>query len=466
MRFPVVPLRRAALCLLLAAACGGGGGGPPRPTPRDETQSAGPLETYQQLGFIAGPGYFPAVLGFSTLAGPGDSTYVLIGLSMPNAALRFQRDPAGFVAEYRVSVSFATPDSLHVRRVERNESVRIPTFQETGRTDESILFQHLIALEPGRWLVTVHAGDANSSRGFRAHDTLDVPDFRPGGLRLAPPLLVYDGRGRTHPDSVPDLILNPRHTTAYGGEPANVYLEAYDAPEPQPVLLEVLDEMGAIVWSDEVLLEEGTPELRRTFLELPVASLSLGKLHLRVSAEAAPEPARAPLVISISDQWMVANFDEVLTFLEYIATPDEIEALRTGPATDRRRLWEEFWKRRDPIPATPVNEFRDAFFQRVRYATEQFSESGGQPGWRTDRGEVWIVLGQPSYTRERFIGRADYLGRANAWEWEYEDTPDGRLVLIFQDMTGFGRYELTAASAVAFRKVAEKMKSRVAASGS
>jgi GWxTD domain-containing protein len=449
-----------SLATALAVACSGASQrGPDGPTPDDRGPLAGPLQTYQQIGLVSGPGYFPAVASFSTLAGPADSTLVLFGLSLPNSALRFQRDLSGFVADYSVTLTFSTADSQVVKRVSRQESVRIPTFQETGRTDESIVFQHLETLPPGTYVVTIQAGDANSSRGFRTTDTLAVPAYRGGGLRLSQPIVVYEAKGRASAEATPDLLLNPRHTIPYGGDAPRIYLEAYGAVSGTLVTVAVADDLGNRVWSARTTIEQGDVLLRRALIELPAGTLPLGKLVVEVEA-ADGEKASAPIVISISDQWMVANFDEVLMFLEYIGTRAELDSLRNGAPADRRRAWEQFWARRDPLPATPANEYRDDFFQRVRYATEQFSEVGGQPGWRTDRGEVYIVMGPPSFAQERYIGRSEFSGRPNAWEWLYESAPGGRLVLVFLDRTGFGRFELTPSSEASFRGVAERLKPR------
>jgi GWxTD domain-containing protein len=458
----------SALCVT-AAACGGRTG-PRSPAPRENQSIARPLETYQQLGFLAGPGFFPVVAGFSTMAGPADSTFVLFGLSLPNSALRFQRDSVGFFAEYTVALTFVQ-DSQVVKRVNRREAIQIPTFAETGRTDESVVFQHLATLAPGRYQVTVQAADANSSRGFRVQDTLDVPAYGAGHERLASPVVVYEGKGRAAPDSVPDLILNPRHTVSYGGDAPRIYVEAYGAAAPVPVRLTIYDESNSAVWTARTEIAAGDSALRRALVDLPAGTLPLGKLWVELAPESEPSARvelrtasqagpRVPLVISISDQWMVANFDEVLEFLEYIGTQPEIDSLRNSLPAERRRLWDDFWALRDPITATPANEYRDDFFQRVRYATEQFSEVGGQPGWRTDRGQVYIVLGPPAFSQDRYVGRQEYVGRPNAIEWLYENLPGGRLNLLFLDRTGFGRYELAPASLAAFRSVAERLKPR------
>jgi len=448
-------------CISIAVACAACGGGPQppgRPQPAGGLPLSGPLESYHDLGFVTGPAHFPAIAAFSVLAGPADSCYVLFGMSVPNSALRFQRDPAGFVASYRVTMSFATPDSQVVQHVSRDESVRVPTFQETTRTDESILFQHILALVPGTYIVTLEANDANSARGFRSIDTVVVPDYARPGPVLAQPVVTYDGSGRAGRGDVPDLILNPRHTTSYGGDPPRLYLEVYHADSPTPVSISVHDELGDTVWGARTTITQGDSALRRAIVELPSASLPLGRLSVELSAADGSAVAEVPIVISISDQWLIASFEDVLQFVQYIATRAELDSLSSGSPADRREVWDAFWKRRDPLPATPENEFRNEFFQRVRSAAEQFSEAGGQAGWRTARGEVYIVLGPPSFVQERYIGRTEFIGRPNALEWLYESAPGGRLSLLFIDQNGFGHYELSPSSESAFRAIADRLK--------
>jgi GWxTD domain-containing protein len=329
------------------------------------------------------------------------------------------------------------------------------------------VFQQIVALAPGTYDVAVAANDVHSSRGFRTGDTLVVPAYGPLATRLSEPAIVYRSDGRTERDSPPDLILNPRHTAAYGGEAPRIYLEAYGAASPVPVLVQVLDEAGTEVWRAQTTLDRGGESVRFGTVDLPGGTLPLGKLWVQAQSLDAGGPAgpRAALVISISDQWMVANFDEVLEFLRYIARPGEIDSLRVGSPAERREQWEAFWAARDPLPASPINEFREQFFERVRFATEQFGEAGGLPGWRTDRGEVFIVLGPPDYAQDRYLGRNDIAGRPNGIEWLYENVPGGRLTLTFLDRTGFGRYELAPSSESAFRSVAERMKARAERGG-
>ncbi|HEX6309083.1 MAG TPA: GWxTD domain-containing protein [Longimicrobiales bacterium] len=444
-----------AVLVVVLPACSSPGPGPEGPEPQRRQPFSRPLEIYRDLGFMTGPGQFPAVASFATMAGPADSAYVLLAMSLPTAALRFQREGDGFFAEYRLDITFMDTDSVAVKRFEAREVVRVSSFAETGRTDESIIYQQGITIPPGHYIVRLQAADANSSRGFRMTDTLTVPDYRIGP-GLASPVLVYDAGGRARRESLPALITNPRHTVPFGSEAPLVYIESYDTARSD-VTVRVLDEAGTEVWSGHTTLSVGAEDLRYALIEIPVNVLPLGRFWVEVGNAGTP-PVRTPLVMTISDEWMIANVGELTGFLRYIAYEEELDSLRTGSPIEQRAAWERFWARRDPLPVTEINEYRDQFFQRVRYATEAFREGGNRPGWETDRGEVFIVLGPPDQVIERYIGERNVTLQPNGEEWVYTAVPGGELALLFYDRSGFGRFELIPSSATSFHNVAERLK--------
>ena len=447
------PLRPRVAAAVLLAACGVaacGGREPAAPEPEELPNR--PLEAYAQQGLITGPDEFAAVAGFATLAGPADSTWVLFGMSLPTDALRFHREGEAFAAGYRVALRFEREGVERVRR-DRSAQVRVATFEETGRTDEALFFQDQVLLEPGTWVVAVEVEDSIGTRGLTVTDTLDVPAYRPGEAAL---LMVHESRARDRLDTAPRVILNSRRVAAYGGDAPRLHVEDYGARDT--IVIVVRDAAGAELTALTVPLEAAADSspLRSATVALPVDSLPLGLLSIDVRGNA---PGRAqPLLVTISDQWMVANYEEVLDYLVYIATRDEIDSLRAASsAGERRRLWDAFWARRDPVPASQVNEYREEFFERVRIAAEQFAETG-RPGWRTDRGEVFIVLGAPDRSRNGELNRSDIPRAFDAVEWTYERAAGVRLQLTFVDRDGFGRFEMTRSSEIAFRTIADRLR--------
>src|SRR5690606_14702692 len=144
---------------------------------------------------------------------------------------------------------------------------------------------------------------------------------------------------------------------------ARLYIEAYGADSPARVPVRLVDEAGATVWRTDVALEQANGTLRTAAIELPADTLPFGRLWVEVGAEGATRE-RTPLVVSISDQWMAANFDEVLEFLEYIAAPAELDSLRFAEPAERRARSESVWARRDPVPAAPINQYREQVLGR------------------------------------------------------------------------------------------------------
>jgi len=102
----------------------------------------------------------------------------------------------------------------------------------------------------------------------------------------------------------------------------------------------------------------------------------------------------------------------------------------------REEFIEDFWTKRDPDPYTDENEFKEEFFQRIEYANKRFIE--GIPGWKTDRGRIYLYLGAPDKIDQRpFLNRPDVKGLI--W-WGYYRY---RLGIEFVDKTGDGRYSLS-----------------------
>jgi len=119
------------------------------------------------------------------------------------------------------------------------------------------------------------------------------------------------------------------------------------------------------------------------------------------------------------------------------------------PPEDRAEFLADFWRRRDPVPETDTNEFRSLYYTRLAIADKAFQ--AGIPGWMTDRGRIYILLGtvEPK-TGVRELS-ADLLEEGTWTErpteiWVYNQYPDyfsGPLRLVFVDYESDGDYKLT-----------------------
>lgn len=127
-------------------------------------------------------------------------------------------------------------------------------------------------------------------------------------------------------------------------------------------------------------------------------------------------------------------YELMLEALSYIAGEDEVDPMRAlKDEGEQAAAWEAFWRRRDPTPDTPRNEYQLEFFRRLQHAERNFQGFG--PGWRSDMGRVYVRRGPPDQVEQRSAS-----SQSPALEiWTYHQ-PYRRYV--FADREGFGRYTL------------------------
>ena len=136
----------------------------------------------------------------------------------------------------------------------------------------------------------------------------------------------------------------------------------------------------------------------------------------------------------------------------YIITDEERKAFKKLATDDEReRFIEEFWRRRDPDPDTDENEFKEEYYERIAYANEHFTS--GIPGWKTDRGRIWIMYGKPDERETHPMGgsyeRPSYEGGGSTttypfeiWFYRYLAGVGSGIEIEFVDPTGSGEYRI------------------------
>jgi GWxTD domain-containing protein len=137
----------------------------------------------------------------------------------------------------------------------------------------------------------------------------------------------------------------------------------------------------------------------------------------------------------------------------YIITDEERAAfLQLQTNEEREQFIEAFWQRRDPTPDTVENEFKEEHYRRIAYTNERFSS--GIPGWRTDRGRMYIMWGPPdeieshssgsTYDRPMNEGGGQTTVYAfDDWRYRYMEGIGSNITVEFVDPTGTGEYHIT-----------------------
>lgn len=443
---------RAALLLLLAAACGRGSrtpssggapagqpGAPTAPRPQGISFDASPL--FRQMGMLARGLPFPLVgrAAYAASRTP-DSTHVVVGVTFANATLAFAREADNrFRANYTIGITLSR-DAVVAASTRSTEQLLVGSYRETTRTDESVIHQEILDVAPGRYTLTVAVRDEGSQRTAQEQITINVPRLGEGSLST--PMPIAEVTPRTTRDSLPLVLLSPTAVAVAGRDSIlPVYLETY-GDTTAPVRMLIRSERGRVMWNDTVrVMPRGA--IRSGVVEVPVARLGIGVAQLTFVRDGGTDSSSAYVFVGFGGDLPVASYDEMLNYLRWFAQPFRIQKLRDASEETRPQAWADFVRETDDQPDTPMHELLREYFGRLIRANGRFREEA-TPGWMSDRGRVFVTLGEPDQLLEPQV--ADFSrGRQQLWDYRALN-----MQLVFYDQTGTGRWRLTQSSEVRF----------------
>lgn len=369
-----------------------------------------------------------------------DSTHVVVGVSFANATLAFAREADNrFRANYTIGITLSR-DAVVVASTRSAEQLLVGSYRETTRTDESVIHQEILDVAPGRYTLTIALRDEGSQRTAQEQITINVP--RLGDGSLSTPMPIAEVTPRTTRDSLPFVLLNPAGVAVAGRDSIlPVYLESY-GDTTAPVRLLIRSERGRVMWNDTVrVMPRGA--IRSGVVEVPVARLGIGVAQLTFVRDGGADSSSAYVFVGFGGDLPVATYDEMLNYLRWFAQPHRIQKLRDASEETRPVAWAEFIKETDDQPDTPMHELLREYFGRLIRANGRFREEA-TPGWRSDRGRVFVTLGEPDQLLEPQV--TDFSrGRQQLWDYRALN-----MQLVFYDQTGTGRWRLTQSSEVRF----------------
>jgi len=145
-------------------------------------------------------------------------------------------------------------------------------------------------------------------------------------------------------------------------------------------------------------------------------------------------------------QWLTED-------VTYIISPDERNAfLQLDTNEEREQFIEQFWLRRSSNPDLPENDFKEEHYRRIAYANEHYAS--GIPGWKTDRGRMYIMWGPADEVESHPTGgtydRPMEEGGGSTstypwetWRWRYLEGIGENIILEFVDPSGSGEFHMT-----------------------
>ena len=305
-----------------------------------------------------------------------------------------------------------------------------------------MLFQEILDLAPGRYSLQISVRDEESGRGADEELAITVPALANG--TISSPIPVARVTPRTTRDSLPDILMSPRGTaTAARDTTMLIYVESYGAPTV-PLEMLVRNETGRVLWSEPIVLP-ARGAMVSGVIQVPLSRIGIGVGELTFVNPGVADSSSTYVFVGFGDDLPIASFEDMLSYLRNFAQPYRISRLRDAPPEQRPEAWAEFVRETDSDPKTAIHEDLRAYFAKLVRANTRFREET-TPGWMTDRGRVFITLGEPDVVLEP-PGAEFQRGRQQVWEYQGMN-----MQIVFYDQTGTGRWRLTQTSQARFEQ--------------
>ncbi len=144
-----------------------------------------------------------------------------------------------------------------------------------------------------------------------------------------------------------------------------------------------------------------------------------------------------PVLTSTFGAMSEEELDDIFAKSKYIASSAEIDKFKKLQGVEsKREFLFDFWNVRDNSPSTTENEYFYEYLKRIELSNQRYNSMQKQ-GWKTDRGRVFIIFGEPSEI-ERYPNQIE----SRPYEIWYYNEIEGGVYFIFADLTGFSEYTL------------------------
>lgn len=378
--------------------------------------------------------------------GVGAEGRVDLYAAVPYTALDFSRQGDLFAARYRLSIAVRSDDSLLLDTVWSRDLTTREVGRTTGSSPAFDFYQLRLPVDPGSYICEVELIDFGTNLTTREKRNVTVIPFNRYRFSLSGLLLVGKIREESDRHHITPLLTDnvSRSESGYF-----LFFEVYNRRPIDTVDLIALyrNEGGEEIWRERFRRNVAGDSVEggriQTWIRLPNDGFPRGEYTVDViaalpgdSTDTVALTRRKVRIEGLADGMPLGEreLEERIDRLRYVATQEEIDRIDdAGTFQEKRRVYADFWEKRDPTPGTPTNEAMEEYFRRVEHADQEFRSYA--EGWLTDMGRVYIVFGPPDRVdRDPFA--ADGKPRET---WEYFGR-GGRLVFV--DQTGFGDFRL------------------------
>lgn len=373
------------------------------------------------------------------LPGSEDNTAMVVFFAeLRYSDLQFIKTESGYSGEVEVTFSIVEKNTKeNVQLIDRRYTAQTTDFDETLDRKKSLRITEKLHIPPGEYMANILVTDHYARTQGGISRPLKVADLRTT-FSISKPFFSWDSLASVNFDRMIPLTNREFMQDFF----ALLVLGGLQAGEPAEVVMEFSDSRGEVLYTVERRLQP-QQAIEYVSLRVPSQKLALGvtKFTFRLHQGKKQAESETSLFVNVSN--LPKDFNNIASFIEpmrYIMSSDEWQEMENATPERRVELFNEFWRERDPTEDDDENPLMEEFFRRVEEANQRF-RWGGEEGWETDRGRIYIIYGAP----DNVIEQKSYRSGASYLIWVYLNI--GRR-FVFEDRYSNGNYQLYSSSGV------------------
>jgi len=412
-------------------------------------------------------------------------TYLEIYTSLPRNQLRYEIEGDRFVGNFEIEVSIIKNDSIYYR----NSHKKIDYTQNLSdiKEGQKLLNCLKIFMKDGSYRLNLKITDLISQNKTEFERPLiinfsDYNSFSLSDIELSSSIQKASNENEFYKNGY-TILPNPERKYGIELPLLYFYMELYNLPYKENSAPQFYDIIYHIISVDGDTIKTfpakrrqkpgassievgginimgflaGTYNLVLSVKDNETGTAIDNKKEFYISKPSLIQPARpAPSGLTLEQRIALEEAglkeldqektEELYQKLSYILTNNEKNIYKTLSLAEKKRFIAVFWAKNDPSPETPLNEFKRDFMNKINYSNSQYRER--KPGWKTDRGRVFIIYGKPDNTD--YFPNSPETVAYQIWYFyriEQEGTERG-VEFVFADFRRNGEYVLVHSTAL------------------
>lgn len=367
---------------------------------------------------------------------------------IPFEFLKFEKEQEIFYSSSNLNITILDESENIIKEYKQQIILKAESyFQAQGGDGKFKIINQSFSLKSGNYIVTATLQDNLSNSFIKKKRNINILDFEQfpfslSGLMILSSIEENNGKYKITPFLDDNLAQIKNGFFAF----FEIYRHSSESQDYKFFYQLVKDNSDEVI-TGKLIQTNLSKEKQQFYLYIKPEKFLIGKYTLKVIAvesninDSIPEKkdylALSQRVVNFTPTLLsnlLENIDDSINKLRYVANTTESSKLKELTTTEEKvTAFLDFWKNLDPSPNTDKNEALDEYYKRIEYANKNYK--GYSDGWLTDKGQVFIIYGQPNSISS---SNSSYQSRVTYEKWVYSNNRE----FIFEDKSGLGDYRL------------------------